>query len=104
MICGAGKIALNVNPYGEVFPCNGFNYRLGNIRETSISELWNGDALKKIFEWHFDQLDDSCLNCLYKDDCLYCLGSALSENGNVFQPVKESCIIAQATYKIRVGQ
>ena len=24
-ICGAGQISLSVNPYGEVFPCNGFN-------------------------------------------------------------------------------
>ena len=103
-ICGAGRIALSVNPYGEVFPCNGFNYPLGNIKETPIEEIWNGDALKRIYALHFDQLGDSCLNCLYRDDCLYCIGSALSENGNIFSPVKESCLIARAEYEVRTGQ
>ena len=95
---------MSVNPYGEVFPCNGFNYRLGNIKETPIEEIWNCDALKRIYALHFDQLDDSCLNCLYRDDCLYCIGSALSENGNIFSPVKESCLIARAEYEVRTGQ
>lgn len=102
VICGTGQFALSINPYGEVFPCNGFSYRLGNIKETSIEEIWNGDALKGLYELRFDQLGDTCLNCQYRNDCLYCLGSSLAENGNVFLPVKESCRIAQATYEIRL--
>lgn len=101
-ICGAGEIALSVNPYGAVFPCNGFRYPLGNIKETPIEEIWNSDALKRLYELRFDQLGDTCLNCQYRNDCLYCLGSSLAENGNVFLPVKESCRIAQATYETRL--
>lgn len=103
-ICGAGQLTLSVNPYGEVFPCNGFNYRLGNIKETSIEEIWNGEALRRLYELRFEQLGDSCLNCRYRDDCLYCVGSSLSENGNIFSPVKESCKIAQAAYELRMEQ
>lgn len=101
-ICGAGQLTLSVNPYGEVFPCNGFHYPLGNIKETPIEEIWNGDALKRLYELRFDQLGDTCLNCQYRNDCLYCLGSSLSENGDVLLPVKESCRIAQAAYEIRL--
>lgn len=101
-ICGAGQLALSVNPYGEVFPCNGFHYRLGNIKNTPIDEIWNGDALRRLYELKFDQLGDKCLSCDYRDDCLYCLGSALSENGDMFIPVEESCKIARATQELRL--
>ena len=103
-ICGAGQLTLSVNPYGEVFPCNGFSYRLGNIKDTPIAEIWNGETLRRLYELRFDKLGDSCLNCQYRDDCLYCLGSSLSENGNIFVPVKESCMIAQAAYELRMEQ
>ena len=93
---------MSVNPYGEVFPCNGFSYLLGNIKDTPIEEIWNSDALKRLYELRFDQLGDTCLNCQYRNDCMYCLGSSLAENDNVFLPVKESCRIAQATYEIRL--
>ncbi len=100
-ICGAGLLSLSVNPYGEVFPCNGFVYRLGNIKETSIEDIWNGETLRRLYDLRFEQLGDTCLNCKYRDDCLYCLGSALAENGNILLPVKESCKIAQAMYEFR---
>ena len=102
-ICNAGQLTLSINPYGEVFPCNGFHYRLGNIKDTPIAEIWNGEELRRLYELRFDQLGESCLNCKYKDDCLYCLGSSLSENGDIFLPVKESCKIAQATYELRTA-
>ena len=103
-ICGAGQLALSVNPYGEVFPCNGFSYRLGNIRESPIEEIWNGDTLKRLYELHFEHLSEDCLKCQYRNDCLYCLGSSLSESGDMFLPVKEICTISQAAYEFRIGQ
>lgn len=101
-ICGAGRISLSVNPYGEVFPCNGFHYLLGNIKDTPISEIWNGEALRKLYKLKFEQLGDKCVNCLYRDDCVYCLGSALAENGDIFIPVKENCKISRANYEFRL--
>ena len=100
-ICGAGQISLSVNPYGEVFPCNGFSYHLGNIKETSIIEIWNGDKLREIYDLRFDQLS-RCVNCRWRDDCVYCLGSALAENGSIFIPVDENCKISCANYEFRL--
>ena len=100
-ICGAGLLSLSVNPYGEVFPCNGFSYPLGNVKETPIAEIWNGESLQRLYNLRFEQLGDTCLNCKYRDDCLYCLGTALAENGDILSPVKESCKIAQAMYEFR---
>ena len=101
-ICCAGTLSLSVNPYGEVFPCNGFNYLLGNIKDTPINEIWNGEALNKLYQLKFEQLGDKCVNCKWRDDCLYCLGSALAENGDIFIPVEESCKIARANYEFRL--
>ena len=101
-ICGAGRISLSVNPYGEVFPCNGFSYRLGNIKDTPISEIWNGEALHNLYQLKFENLGDKCVNCQWRDDCTYCLGSSLAENGNIFIPIEENCKIARANYEFRL--
>lgn len=101
VICGAGLRGLSVNPYGEVFPCNGFDYRLGNVMETPIEDIWNSDKLKRLYDLRFEQLSEKCCTCLWRDDCLYCLGSSLAENGDILSPVKESCKIAQAMYEFR---
>ena len=100
-ICGAGLLNLSVNPYGDVFPCNGFAYRLGNVKETPIETIWNGETLRRLYDLRFEQLGEKCCTCLWRDDCLYCLGNALAENGNIFSPVHESCKVAQAMYEFR---
>ena len=38
--CGAPWSGLNVSAYGDVFPC--FNYRMGNLRESTLGAIWNG--------------------------------------------------------------
>jgi MoaA/NifB/PqqE/SkfB family radical SAM enzyme len=38
--CSAPWSGINVSAYGDVYPC--LNYRIGNIREASLGELWNG--------------------------------------------------------------
>ena len=74
-ICSAGRISLSVNPYGEVFPCNGFHCLLGNIKDNSLNEIWNCEELFKIYRLKFKQLGNKCVNCLYRDDCIYLIVS-----------------------------
>ena len=33
---------MHVGPYGEVYPC--YSYPMGNVRESKVSEIWNGDS------------------------------------------------------------
>lgn len=42
--CYAPGSGVNVSAYGEVFPC--FNYRIGNLRESSLRALWNGQRYR----------------------------------------------------------
>ncbi|MBQ6296914.1 MAG: radical SAM protein [Selenomonadaceae bacterium] len=101
-ICGAGQLSLSVNPYGEVFPCNSFHYWLGNIKDIPISVIWNGEELRRLYQLKFEQLGNRCVKCQWHDDCVYCLGSALAENGDIFIPIDENCKIARANYEFRL--
>lgn len=37
--CRSSMSIIRINPYGDVYPC--FNYKIGNIRDQKISDLWN---------------------------------------------------------------
>lgn len=43
--CAAPWTGMNISPQGEVFPC--FNYRIGNLRQNRLMELWNGERYRK---------------------------------------------------------
>lgn len=37
--CRSPWSIIRINPYGNIYPC--FNYKIGNIRDQKISDLWN---------------------------------------------------------------
>lgn len=40
--CGAGTGGLAIDPYGDVFPCVQWRVPVGNVRESTLHELWTG--------------------------------------------------------------
>ena len=95
-ICGAGAFSLNINPYGEVFPCNALLLSCGNIRKNSIRDIWNNSpTLKQVRGFRMDQLK-GCENCEKKGDCDFCPGSALQETGEPLMRYSEACTITDA--------
>ncbi|MBD5345979.1 MAG: radical SAM protein [Bacteroides sp.] len=62
--CEAGSTNFFIDPYGEVFPCNGLEKKywkesMGNIRQASFSEIWNSEQAA-----HVRELVKSCpKNC-----------------------------------------
>ncbi len=52
--CEAGSVNFFVDPYGEVYPCNGLEKKywmesMGNIREVSdFAQIWNGAQAEKV--------------------------------------------------------
>ncbi|MDR3309101.1 MAG: radical SAM protein [Tannerella sp.] len=52
--CEAGSINFFVEPYGDVYPCNGleeryWKERMGNIRETpAFDEIWNSEQAQRV--------------------------------------------------------
>lgn len=43
--CHATWTTAHIGPYGDLFPC--FSYSMGNIRNESLSAVWNGEAYRK---------------------------------------------------------
>jgi radical SAM protein with 4Fe4S-binding SPASM domain len=54
--CEAGSINFFVDPYGEIYPCNGLEERfwmesMGNIRQAStFDEIWNSEQAQRVRE------------------------------------------------------
>lgn len=42
--CGAGSSTLTIDPYGNVLPCVQWRRPVGNVRQRSLREIWNGSA------------------------------------------------------------
>lgn len=67
--CGEG---LAVEHNGDVYPCDHFvwpEYRLGNIRETSLAELFDSEKRLKFALFKRNDLPPECLKCGYYHLC-----------------------------------
>jgi len=73
--CSAGKKMANVDPFGNVHPCQFWShYTLGNIRERRFSEIWQDGAeplLGKLRDLPA-QLKGRCGRCVHKELCGGC--------------------------------
>jgi radical SAM protein with 4Fe4S-binding SPASM domain len=52
-----------VAPNGDVYPC--LAYRMGNIREARLLEIWKGAALDQFREGLERQLLPACMGCCF---------------------------------------
>lgn len=48
--CEMGIDSFFLDPYGEIFPCNVIERSMGNLREMSFDEIWNGPKAQIIRE------------------------------------------------------
>lgn len=56
--------SMRISPFGDVYPC--FNYMIGNVRESSVSELWNNfyyKTFRKTLKSH--GVFPACAGCCY---------------------------------------
>lgn len=96
VVCQAGISALIINYDGNVYACERFcadkKFSIGNIYTQSLTEIWNGDAIKQ-----FSNPDKSffsgsrCGNCEHFDYCVKDRGicyihSYIMNNGNIYGP------------------
>ena len=48
--CTAGSDIFFLDPFGEVYPCNGRNLSMGNLNQESFDEIWNGEKAAAVRE------------------------------------------------------
>jgi radical SAM protein with 4Fe4S-binding SPASM domain len=62
--CEAGTENFFVDPFGDIYPCNGledtlWNGNIGNLNTQSFDEIWNGEKAKKMRE-HVKNCPKNC--------------------------------------------
>ncbi len=72
--CSAGDRVANVDPYGNVYPCQFAQIeelKIGNIRERKFSELWNdaSNPVLNAFREKTQHLKGKCGSCPYRELC-----------------------------------
>jgi radical SAM protein with 4Fe4S-binding SPASM domain len=72
--CSAGDRVANVDPAGNVYPCQFAQveeFKIGTIRERKFSELWNDteNPVLALFREKTKFLKGSCGSCQYKELC-----------------------------------
>lgn len=101
-MCGAGHDSCCISPYGDVYPCVQFFFKLGNIRENSFYEIWHESQRAKEYRKTQNYADlPYCRSCDIVADCTRCPGLADLEDGNYLGKSRECCRCTKAMIKAR---
>lgn len=80
--CTIAEWSTMIDPEGNVYPClyllgdnspyddaTRHKFNMGNLREASFGDIWNGDRYQEFRESHFPLIEDGsrCLTCEYVD-------------------------------------
>lgn len=84
--CSAGTKFANVDPRGNVHPCQFWqDYTIGNVRERPFSEIWNSDDELMVKLREKDKhLKGKCGDCSYKKLCGGCRIRAREVHGDIW--------------------
>lgn len=76
-ICCELNYSLFISANGDVYPCNLFFRRIGNINKNSINEIWHSPFLKELQNRKWSELK-KCNNCSQSEYCIRCSGTTYS--------------------------
>lgn len=88
--CSAGHTACYISPYGDVFPCVQFPFKVGNVREQPFIDIWkHSPELNEVRAIRVSDLE-GCSSCVHGSSCARCPGLAYLE-GNMRGPSIQDC-------------
>jgi len=100
LLCAAGRFRCTISPQGEVFPCAMWRIPLGDLRQQTIQEIWNGEAVRKIRSIKVSDML-VCANCELVGYCSRCPGLVYTENGGISGRSSENCRLARLLKEVR---
>lgn len=82
--CAAGRSRgyLVIRNNGEVNPCIFLQVNVGNVKEKSVKEIWQGSPILVQLRSR-ELLKGECGRCRYRDICAGCRGRAYAETGDM---------------------
>lgn len=101
--CSAAQNGFCINAQGNLLPCIGIREPMGNLLRENFQEIWQSKKINTIRSIKIEDLS-VCRDCKYLLYCRRCAGCALIENGDIYGPATASCVLAEATYKVKGKQ
>ncbi|MBN1291294.1 MAG: radical SAM protein [Candidatus Latescibacteria bacterium] len=97
LACTAGITNAGISPQGDIFPCIILRYKIGNIRNRTLKDIWHDNPdpfLSRLREFQEEDAAE-CFNCKLKPFCRRCPGSVYLETGDIGKPSPASCVLAK---------
>ena len=82
--CQAGILYFSLRPNGDVYPCTFLPIKVGNIREQSLTKIWNSSRVLKDLRQR-NLLKGQCGACEYRETCGGCRGRAYAYSGDYLE-------------------
>lgn len=96
IVCGAATRIANISPNGDVTPCILLPTILGNLKEESLEDIWYESSKTKKFRNIVNgAYGEKCKTCESYKTCPKCLGLALMENSDYYEPSEAFCNISE---------
>ncbi|WP_303817177.1 radical SAM protein [Selenomonas ruminantium] len=104
LICRAGFNSLTINPFGDVYICESLGDSIGNLKETSLLDIWNNSSILKEWRKHRQKDLEECAACNLLTFCHFCPAQAYLETGQWNKKYDEACTYAQCYFNAVNGK
>lgn len=104
-MCRACTSSISINAHGNIYPCAGWqNYYCGNLRETSLYEIWNSSPKVLYIRGLKKKNFPECVKCPNRVFCVICMARNANEdpNGNPLNVSRYSCKVAEINKEIAI--
>jgi radical SAM protein with 4Fe4S-binding SPASM domain len=102
-VCSICRFSICITENGNVYPCAGWqNCIVGNVKETSLNDIWNNSEKVKYLRGLRNQDFPKCIQCADKEFCTMCMVRNANESplGNPLAVNEYFCDIAKFHKKI----
>lgn len=96
-MCPSIRHSFGIDANGDIYPCNAMFYKVGNVFESSLKDVWLSDKLREIRNLTLQDVYE-CNGCKISSYCVRCAGIALGENGNMLSKLDFACEVARLRY------
>ena len=84
--CNRIGSSVHIELEGSVYPCAGIPVSMGNVKEQSLTHIWNNSELAIQLRDYKSKISGSCKSCDEVNICCGCRAVAYATTGNIFGP------------------
>lgn len=84
--CNRMGSSVHIEVDGSIYPCGGIPVSMGNVKEQSLTHIWNNSELAIQLRDYKSRITGSCKSCDEASICCGCRAVAYATTGNIFGP------------------